>query len=216
MTDASIHSVSVICSWQIVSVCSRPWGCFVIAQCKGNQSWIFTGGTDADAETPKLWPSHAKSQPIGKDSDAGKDWRQEEKEVTEHEMIGWHHWLKGHEFEMLQFMRLQRVRHGWTTEQQQEKEAMWWILPLRTRVIFEKVSESLWESSLFSLLTTLKLPSFLWGFVLFWILSFFWQKKNKEKKKNTEVCILISCLVYGKKSYSCAHFSQRPRTVSEI
>ena len=85
--------------------------------------------------------------------------------------------------EMLQFMRLQRVRHGWTTEQQQEKEAMWWILPLRTRVIFEKVSESLWESSLFSLLTTLKLPSFLWGFVLFWILSFFWQKKNKEKRK---------------------------------
>ena len=68
-------------------------------QSKGNQSWIFTGKTDAKAETPKLWPPNVKSQPIGKDPDPGKDWRQEEKGMTEDEMVGCHHWLNGHEFE---------------------------------------------------------------------------------------------------------------------
>ena len=66
---------------------------------KGNQSWIFTGRTDAEAEAPVLWPPDAKSQPIGKDPDAGKDWGQEEKGMTEDEMVGWHHRLNGHEFE---------------------------------------------------------------------------------------------------------------------
>ena len=66
---------------------------------KGNQSWTFTGRTDAEAEAPILWPPDAKSWHIGKDSDAGKDWRQEEKGMTEDEMAGWHHWLDGHEFE---------------------------------------------------------------------------------------------------------------------
>ena len=66
---------------------------------KGNQSWIFIGRTYADAETPILWPPDAKNWLIGKDSDAGKDLRQEEKGMTEHEMFGWHHWLSGHEFE---------------------------------------------------------------------------------------------------------------------
>ena len=65
---------------------------------KGDQSWIFTGRTDAEAETPILWPPDVKSRLIGKDSDAGKDWRQEEKRTTEDEMVGWHHWLDGHEF----------------------------------------------------------------------------------------------------------------------
>ena len=66
---------------------------------KGNQSWIFIRRTDAEAETPVLWPPDAKNWLIGKDPDAGKDWRQEEKETTEDEMVGWHHWLNGHEFE---------------------------------------------------------------------------------------------------------------------
>ena len=66
---------------------------------KGNQSWIFTGRTDAEAEAPMLWPPEAKSQLIRKDSDAGKEWRQEEKGMTEDEMVGWHHCLKGHESE---------------------------------------------------------------------------------------------------------------------
>ena len=66
---------------------------------KGNQSWIFIGRTDAEAETPILWPPNPKNWLIGKDPDAGKDWGQEKKGMTEDEMVGWHHWLNGHEFE---------------------------------------------------------------------------------------------------------------------
>ena len=65
---------------------------------KGNQSWIFIGRTDAEAETPIIWPCDVKNWLIWKDPDAGKDWRQE-KGTTEDEMVGWHHWLNGHEFE---------------------------------------------------------------------------------------------------------------------
>ena len=101
---------------------------------KGNQSWIFTGGTDAESEVPILWPPDAKSQLIVKDPDAGKEWGQEEKRVTEDEMVGCHHWLNGYEFEqtpgdsdgqvrksgMLQSMGSQGVRHNWAIEQQQQ------------------------------------------------------------------------------------------------
>ena len=66
---------------------------------QGDQSWVFTGRTDAKAETPVLWPPHVKSWLIGKDSDAGRDWGWEEKGITEDEMAGWHHRLDGHEFE---------------------------------------------------------------------------------------------------------------------
>ena len=66
---------------------------------KGNQSCMFFGRTDAKTETPVLWPPHAKSWLIGKDSDAERDWGQEEKGMTEDEMAEWHHWLDGHEFE---------------------------------------------------------------------------------------------------------------------
>ena len=65
---------------------------------KGNQSWIFIGKTDAEAETPILWPPDKKNWLIGKDPDAGKDWGHE-KGMTEDEMVGWHHWLIGCEFE---------------------------------------------------------------------------------------------------------------------
>ena len=65
---------------------------------KGNQPWIFIGRTHAEAEVPTLWPPDVKNWLIGKDPDAGKDWRQE-KGVTEDEMVGWHHWCDGHEFE---------------------------------------------------------------------------------------------------------------------
>ena len=64
---------------------------------KGSQSWIFIGRTDAEAETPILWPPDVKNWLIWKDPDAGKDWRQEENGTTEDEMVGWHHWLDGHE-----------------------------------------------------------------------------------------------------------------------
>ena len=66
---------------------------------KGDQSSVFIGRTDAEAETPILWPPDAKILLIGKDSDAGEDWVQEEKGTTEDEMVGWHHQLNGYEFE---------------------------------------------------------------------------------------------------------------------
>ena len=66
---------------------------------KGNQSWIFIERTDTEAETPILWLPDAKNWLIGKDPDAGKDWGQEEKRMTEDEMVEWHHRLNGHEFE---------------------------------------------------------------------------------------------------------------------
>ena len=65
---------------------------------KGNQSWIYIGRTDVEAETPVLWPPDMKNWLIGKDPDAGKYWRREEKGTTEDEMVGWHPWLDGHEF----------------------------------------------------------------------------------------------------------------------
>ena len=88
---------------------------------EGNQSWIFIGRTDAKAEIPILWPPDGKNWLIGKDPDAGKDWRQEEKGTTEDEMVGWHHWLNGHEFEQALgvgdgMLQPQRVRHDWETE----------------------------------------------------------------------------------------------------
>ena len=96
-----------------------PLDCKVIqpVHLKGDQSWVFIGRTDADAETPILWPPHARSWLIGKDSDAGRDWGQEEKGMTEDEMAGWHHWLDGHEFEWIRELVIDReawcaVIHG--------------------------------------------------------------------------------------------------------
>ena len=66
---------------------------------KRNQPWICTGRSDAEAEAPVVWPPDGKSQLMGKDRDAGKDYRQEEKGATEDEMVGWYHWLNQHEFE---------------------------------------------------------------------------------------------------------------------
>ena len=103
---------------------------------KGNQSSIFIGRTDAEAAIIQL--PDVKSRIIGKDHDAGKDWRQE-KGTTEDEVAGWHHWLNGHEFEealgvgdgqgSLHGMQSQTVRHDWATE---ITELNWWIKPLWT------------------------------------------------------------------------------------
>ena len=90
------------CFWTMVLEKSleSPLDCkeFQPVHPKGDQSWGFIGRTDAEAETPILWPPHAKSCLIWKASDAGKDWGQEEKGTTEDEMVGWHHWLNGHDF----------------------------------------------------------------------------------------------------------------------
>ena len=79
---------------------------------KGDQSWVFIGRTDAKAETPILWPPHVKSCLIGKDSDVGRDWGQEEKGMTEDEMVGWHPQLDGHEFEQAPGDGLSSHRHN--------------------------------------------------------------------------------------------------------
>ena len=90
------------CFWTVVldKTLESPLDCKEIhpVHPKGNQSWIFFGKTDAEAETPILWPTDVKNWLTGKDPDAGKDWRQK-KRTTEDEMVGWHHWLDGHEFE---------------------------------------------------------------------------------------------------------------------
>ena len=90
------------CFWTVVlkKTLESPLDCKEIQPFhpKGNQSWIFIGRTDAEAETPILWLPDAKSWFIWKDPDAGKDWRWEEKGMTEDEMVGWHHRLNGHEF----------------------------------------------------------------------------------------------------------------------
>ena len=90
------------CFWTVVleKTLESPLDCKKIQAVhpKGDQSWIFTGRTDVEAETPILWPPDVKNWLIGKDPDAGKDWRQEEKGMTEDEMVVWHHRLNGHGF----------------------------------------------------------------------------------------------------------------------
>ena len=89
------------CFWTVVlKTLESPLDCKEIqpVHLKGNQSWIFIGRAETEAETPILWPPDAKSWLIWKDPDAGKDWGQEEKGTTEDVMVGWHHWLNGHGF----------------------------------------------------------------------------------------------------------------------
>ena len=85
----------------LLPLTALSWDCKAIQpdHSKGSQSWIFTGRTDAEAETPILWPPDVQNRLIWKDPDAGKDWRQEEKGTTEDEMVEWHHPLNGREFE---------------------------------------------------------------------------------------------------------------------
>ena len=89
--------------WTVVleKILESPLDCKEIqpVHSKGDQPWVFFGRNEAKAETPVLWPPHVKSWLIGKDSDAGRDWEQEEKGTTEDEMAGWHHRLNGYEFE---------------------------------------------------------------------------------------------------------------------
>ena len=91
------------CFWTVVleKTPESPLDCKEIQPVhpKGDQSWVFIGRTDAEAETPILWPFDAKNWLLRKDPDAGQNWRQEEKGTTEDEMAGWHHWLDGRESE---------------------------------------------------------------------------------------------------------------------
>ena len=122
-----------ICFWTVVleKTLESPLDCKEIqsVHSKGDQSWVFFGRNDAKIETPILWPPHVKSWLIGKDSDAGRDWGQEEKGTTEDEMAGRHHWLDGHESQWTPGVGVgqgdlaccnswgsQRVGHDWATE----------------------------------------------------------------------------------------------------
>ena len=125
------------CFWTIVleKTSESPLNCKEMQPVhpKGDQSWVFIGRTDVEDETPILWPLDAKSWLIWKDPNAGKDWGQEEKGMTEYEIVGWHHWLDGHGFgwtlgvhpilwwwtgrpDVLWFMGSQRVWQDWATE----------------------------------------------------------------------------------------------------
>ena len=133
------------CFWTVVleKTLESPLDCKEIQSVnpKENQSWMFIGRTDAEAETPILWPPDVKNWFTGKDPDAGKDWGQEEKGTTEDEMFGWHHWLNEHEFEQAPgdgegqgslaccspWMGSQRVGHNWVTQ------LKWTHLMKRTR-----------------------------------------------------------------------------------
>ena len=93
------------CFWTVVleKTLESPLDCKEVqpAHPKGDQSWMFIGRTDAEVEIPILWPPGVKNWLIGKDPNAGQDWRQEEKGTAEDEMVGWHHWLNGQEFEQV-------------------------------------------------------------------------------------------------------------------
>jgi len=118
---------------------------------KGDQSWIFIGRTDAEAETPILWLPNSKNWLIWKDPDAGKDWRREEKGTTEDEMVGCHHWLDGHEFEQAPELVMDReawraavhgVKKSWT--QLNDWTELNWLCHFEgKREVFEVQTESL-------------------------------------------------------------------------
>ena len=101
------------CFWTVVleKTLESPLDCKEIqpVHSEGDQPWDFFGRNDAKAGTPVLWPPHAKSWLIGKDSDAGRDWGQEEKGMTEDEMAGWHHWLDGCESWTVKKAECQRI-----------------------------------------------------------------------------------------------------------
>ena len=108
---------------------------------EGDQSWVFFGRNDTKAETPVLWPPHAKSWLIGKDSDAGRDWGQEQKGMTEDEMAGWHHWLDGHEFEWTRELVMDReawraaVMGSWGRRESDTTELLNWIEPFSAKLL---------------------------------------------------------------------------------
>ena len=102
------------CFWTVVleKTFESPLDCEEIHP-KGDQSWVFIGRTDAEAETPVLWPADVKNQLTGKDPDAGKDWRQKEKEMAEDKMVRWHHQCNGHESEQAPGVVLHQDREAW-------------------------------------------------------------------------------------------------------
>ena len=133
------------CFWTVVleKTLESPLDCKEIqpVHSKGNQSWIVIGRTDAEAETPVLWPPDSKNWVIWKDPDAGKDWRQEEKRMTEDKMVGWHHPFNGHELgqtpgggerqghaAVYEVAKSQTRLGNWTTTENESKLSNWFRL----------------------------------------------------------------------------------------
>ena len=130
--DVKVGVPKKLCFWTVVleKTLESPLDCKEIQPVhpKEDHSWVFIGRIDAEAETPILWPPDVKSWHIWKDHDAGEDWGQEEKGMTEDEMVGWHHQLDGHGFGWTPVVgdgqgvlacrssRGRRVRHDWATE----------------------------------------------------------------------------------------------------
>ena len=162
---------------------------------KGNQSWIFIGRTDAKAETPILWPPDAKNWLIGKDREAGKDWRQEEKGMTEDE-IGWHHLLNEHKFEQAPGIGDEqgslaccspwgrRVRHNWVTKMTD------WLTDILIIVVVT------W---LYKFIQNVQLKQVHLLYVNFTSIKLVWKKKNSSKwfqhwGRNLWINLTSSCM----------------------
>ena len=142
-----------LCFWTTVleKALESPLNCKEIKSVnpKGNQSWIFIGRTDAEAEAPVLWPPDAKSCLISKDPDAGKDWKQEEKGMTEDEMVGWHHWLNGCEFEQTLGNGEGRGSPACYNPYIQSQHTIWLIGISHRSLNFPEVLPILWFTPLF-------------------------------------------------------------------
>ena len=155
---------------------------------KGNQFWIFIARTDIEAETPILWPHDAKNWLIGKDPDAGKDWRWEEKGTTEDEMVGWHHQLNGHEFEQAPGGSEGQGSLGccspWVTKSQT------WATELKTwKKYYGQTSRvSLWsESESRSVVSnSLRSPGILQARILEWV-AFPFSRRSSQPRDRTPV-----------------------------
>ena len=158
------------CFWSVVleKTLESPLHCTEIqpVHSKGDDSWVFIGRTDAEAETPILWPPDAKSWLIWKDPDAGKDWGQEEKGTTEDEMAGWHHWLDGQGLGELWEMVMDRgllCCSSWGCKESDMTEQLNWIECLSLCLIpFLALCEVNLASSSCSLLISVFMAYFLY------------------------------------------------------